>query len=96
MSDLSTPIARLKHLVANAAGAQRILLDLIHRPSEHIAMLLSNLGTPGHCKGCGAPIWWIIHLNGKRVPYNLEGLNHFADCPNASTFRRKPGSSTIT
>ena len=54
-----------------------------------IAHLLAQIGSPGTCRGCGAPIWWVKHKNGKPAPYTAGGLNHFADCPAAASFKRK-------
>jgi hypothetical protein len=53
-----------------------------------MARLLDLVGDPGTCKGCGKEIIWIVHKNGKRVPYTQAGLNHFIDCPFAEKFRR--------
>lgn len=55
--------------------------------AENIKRLLSQVGEPGRCKGCGAPIWWVVHRNGRRAPCTEQGLNHFADCPQAGQFR---------
>ena len=54
-----------------------------------VKMLLKQIGTEGKCRGCQADIFWVVHKNGKNVPYTPEGLNHFADCPEAGKFRRK-------
>lgn len=53
--------------------------------------LLANVAydPPGMCGGCGAEIYWIIHRNGRRVPYTVRGLNHFVDCPAREDFRKK-------
>jgi hypothetical protein len=55
---------------------------------ENMAKLLVNIGDPSRCKGCGAPIFFVRHKNGKSVPYTPQGLNHFADCPQAKEFKR--------
>lgn len=55
---------------------------------KNVSGLLKQLGTPSRCKGCNAAIWWVVHSNGKRVPYTGVGLNHFADCPKAARFRK--------
>jgi len=56
---------------------------------RRIKKLLSLVGSQGKCKGCGAEIWWVLHLaNGTRAPYTAEGLNHFATCIKAKEFRR--------
>ena len=69
------------------------LAALAVRLSENILRLLNQVGDSGICTGptCGARIWWVRHLNGKRVPYTHEALNHFVDCPDAQQFRKKEG-----
>lgn len=59
--------------------------ELLHR----IQLILAATGRAAACKGCGAPIVWVTHQNGKRAPYTPEGLNHFVDCPQAQQFRKK-------
>lgn len=54
---------------------------------NNIRHLFKQIGEPGHCQGCGREIVWIVHRNGRRAPYTLEGLNHFADCPKADLFK---------
>lgn len=56
--------------------------------ARNLDALLRQVGEPGTCRGCAAPIYWVVHLNGKRAPYTPEGLNHFADCPAQAQFRR--------
>lgn len=51
--------------------------------------LLRQVGEPGHCRGCGAPVYWVIHRNQKRVPYTMEGLNHFVNCEKREQFSTK-------
>lgn len=55
---------------------------------SNIVKLLNQVGQPGKCSGCGKKIWWVTHLNGNTAPYTEEGLNHFADCPKAQSFRK--------
>ncbi len=55
---------------------------------KNVAHLLKQIGEPALCSGCGVRIWFVRHLNGKRVPYTSSGLNHFADCPEAQKFRK--------
>ena len=54
--------------------------------------LLSNAGQPGNCRGCAAPIRWVLHTNGKRTPYDADGptagVNHFVTCPQRDKFKR--------
>lgn len=55
---------------------------------EHIKPLLTAIGDKSTCKGCGAEIYWIVHKNKKKVPYTVEGRNHFIDCPARDRFRK--------
>jgi hypothetical protein len=57
----------------------------LQRELEYTQMLLQailrHVGSPAHCKFCGAPILWVRHLaNGKSMPYNYDGLIHFSAC----------------
>lgn len=56
---------------------------------DRLKYLLIAIGKPGVCRGCGATIMWVTHANGKQVPYTMQGLNHFIDCPKADNFRRE-------
>lgn len=60
-------------------------------PLERLQALLKNIGDPGTCRGCQAPIHWVRHKNGKVVPYTTDGLNHFIDCPAAKNFKKAAG-----
>lgn len=53
----------------------------------NILALLRNIGDKGRCKGCGSPIYWVRHKNGRVGPYSENGLSHFIDCPKADQFR---------
>lgn len=55
-----------------------------------VTNLMKAIGAEaGTCSRCNAPIWWVRTKAGKKAPYNLGGLNHFADCPDAQKFRRE-------
>ena len=54
---------------------------------KRIEFLLAVVGDKARCRGCGAEIYWIKTRAGKRAPYTREGINHFADCPEAAQFR---------
>ena len=69
-----------------------MLEDLERQFSEQckrMAALLKNVGAPGRCKGCGAAITWVRHNSGHNTPYDIDGLNHFASCPEAAQFKKK-------
>jgi hypothetical protein len=55
---------------------------------KHLQPLLSAIGDKGQCKGCGAVVYWVVHKNGKKSPYTVNGTNHFIDCPQAGRFKR--------
>jgi hypothetical protein len=66
------------------------LQKLLDEQRQRTAALLKQIGQPGRCKGCGAGITWVLHNSGHNTPYDIDGLNHFASCPEAAQFRRKP------
>lgn len=44
----------------------------------------------GHCRSCGAEIMWTINeKSGRRSPVNLDGVSHFATCPDAAKWRKR-------
>ena len=63
-------------------------IEKLKRLQNNVRLLLRQIGEPATCRGCSRPIWWVKHLNGKKAPYTLEGLNHFADCPRAKQFKK--------
>lgn len=56
---------------------------------KRVLSLLQQVGEPATCKACDAPMFFVVTRAGRRAPYTTEGLNHFADCPNASMFKKK-------
>ena len=64
---------------APAIGFRAVVLNLL--------MFLTG-DKKSACKGCGAPVWWLMTKRAKRAPYTENALNHFADCPKADTFRK--------
>lgn len=46
------------------------------------------------CRRCGAHLAFVRHANGRTAPYTLDGVNHFANCPNATEFRA-PNAAAI-
>lgn len=56
---------------------------------QRIAYILKNANVGSRpCKACGTMLYWLLHNNGKQVPYTHEGVNHFIDCPRAPQFRK--------
>jgi len=69
-------------------------LKLLHGWLLHLQgnlqALMKHVGRPDLCKGCGAQIIFIRHLDsGRFTPYELDGTNHFINCPDAPQFKRK-------
>jgi hypothetical protein len=62
-------------------------LRLISAAAEKLVLAI---GERGVCSSpaCREEIWWIIHRNGRRAPYNRDGVTHFATCPAAAQFRK--------
>jgi len=95
---------RLLAVAARATELERNDADYIHAqvdsaPGDPRALelafaalrgCLNRLGDVGECRGCRATVWWVPTINGRRAPYSAGGLNHFADCPKAGQFRRRP------
>lgn len=55
--------------------------DCVRALQVNMVDLLLRIGAPAKCRGCNVQIVWLTHLNGKKAPYTLNGLNHFIDCP---------------
>jgi len=43
------------------------------------------------CRSCDKQVLWCITPKGKRMPVDRDGVSHFATCPAADQWRRKPG-----
>ncbi len=41
------------------------------------------------CKACGTELAFVSHVNGNLTPYTMDGVNHFANCPEAARFKSK-------
>ena len=50
----------------------------------------------GQCQSekCRAPIWW-GQLAGRPHPFDLDGVSHFATCPDAERFRQRARQKEI-
>lgn len=55
---------------------------------KKLAVLMRQIGQPAICRGCDSPILWVHHANGKPVPYNPDGTNHFSTCAESALFKR--------
>jgi hypothetical protein len=42
------------------------------------------------CRSCHAVIFWGETPNGRRAPFDPDGQNHFATCPDRRAWRRDP------
>lgn len=48
-----------------------------------------DLSKPRKCKSCFATIYWIESNNGKAIPVDPDGSNHFSTCKDAAKWRKK-------
>ena len=59
---------------------------------------VTNTAKSGVCRSCRMPIWWVKTAAGKDMPVSVKsiefrdnkafGLSHFADCPDAKSWKR--------
>lgn len=49
-------------------------------PDEHSA----------RCRSCNALVVWVKTRSEKRMPLDPDGKSHFASCPQADAWRRRP------
>jgi hypothetical protein len=40
------------------------------------------------CKACSRQLFFAARPNGKLIPYEADGRNHFETCPHASKFKK--------
>lgn len=69
------------------------MAEALTKAEARAAALVKNIGAPGRCSGCHSVIWWMLHMNGKRTPYDADGTNHFITCPKRDDFRKSKGES---
>lgn len=41
------------------------------------------------CSSCKKTVWWARTKKGKAIPLTIDGVAHFADCPNADQHRKR-------
>ncbi len=75
-------------LPTRAGGNHNSINGCVAALKKNITNLFKQIGEPSQCRGCGAEIYWVVHRSGKRAPYTPLGLNHFADCPAAASFKK--------
>jgi hypothetical protein len=45
---------------------------------------------PGFCRSCHATVIWLQSDKSRKFsPFNPDGVNHFASCPDATAWRRR-------
>lgn len=44
---------------------------------------------PTTCRSCDSPVLWVLSKNNRLAPLNPDGINHFATCPQASSWRKR-------
>ena len=86
---MTTPQDKALHIIGASQLGQIEAAGLVVVDAAALRALLGNVGDLGHCRGCKAEVWWIEHRNGRKAPYTAAGLNHFADCPAAASFKAK-------
>ncbi len=69
------------------AEEARMLVNSYMTWRERAKAFAKVAGDAGECRSCGATIYWVKTRNGKRAPYDGEGISHFATCPNANRHR---------
>lgn len=58
---------------------------------ERVRNLYALLGLKSRpCTKCGRMIWLSMGARGRVMPFTDDAVSHFADCPRADEFRRKP------
>jgi hypothetical protein len=78
----------------NADDCARYTILRIQALELRAATLVKLIGEPGACRGCGAEIFWLTAFkSGKPIPYDANGVTHFASCSKAHEFR-KPRATT--
>lgn len=50
---------------------------------ERLKRLLIIVGDPGRCTSCHAYVYWVTMHSGRKMPVDMDGITHFATCPNA-------------
>jgi hypothetical protein len=65
-----------------------LAIECIDAQKTAMRRLLGLIGKQVACGGCGASMYFVVHNNGKRVPYTEAGLNHFIDCPERDRFAK--------
>lgn len=57
--------------------------------ANNVVKLLDMVGNKTSCTACGRTIWMVRMKSGKFNPITSDAVSHFADCPNAQSFRHK-------
>jgi hypothetical protein len=85
--------ANLHNKLNEQEAARSGIVSIEQALLDRLKALLGHVGQQGHCRGCHHLIWWVLHQNGKRAPYDVDGLNHFASCTSAKEFRHEPSGT---
>jgi hypothetical protein len=64
--------------------------DALGRRIRELLERAAELRRP--CKACSAELFFVRHANGKLTPYTSDGVNHFANCPEAARFKQPKGA----
>lgn len=79
-------------LYCKMPGEHTDSVQCLQATQSTVMNLVKSVGKPGTCRGCRKDIYWITHSNGRHVPYDPLGLNHFISCSEAAQFKTaRPG-----
>lgn len=74
--------------ICQLPGVHDNLTECVDAQSRTIKRLLELTADQALYRCCDAPIYWVEHRNGKKVPYTSAGVNHFITCPATAEFKR--------
>jgi hypothetical protein len=80
-----------ENIGTDAAERIRQLSQDLSAATALMTNLLGHIGERMQCRGCHAEIYFVVHRNGRRTPYDPTGINHFITCPHAADFKKTKG-----
>jgi hypothetical protein len=86
-----------QQLLIPTAATPVVIDGFEHVTPEGDRFMVPDGYTPGEkssrCRSCDALILWCATRSQRRAPLNADGTSHFASCPDAASWRKKPGAS---
>ena len=69
-----------------------LTFDFVTPEGDRFRVPLEWLPSPktSFCRSCAAMIVWCVTPRGKRAPVNPDATSHFANCPDAERWRKRP------